>query len=118
MRVAFALPFVVLLGCAGVAGRPGAGWTHKELLEHLEARGLAVEVVDRVPHGINGPYVRCRLGGRDGRAVVDITLAKGDAEAREKAAAAGGDSFAWGRFWFSGDPEQLAAVRAALNPAP
>lgn len=110
------LALLNLLTTCGCGNRPGAGWTHKELLEHLESRGLKVEVVERVSFGINGPYVRCRLDGHRGR-TADITLTGSDAEAREKAAVEGGEAFAWGRFLFDGEPEQLKKIRAAINPA-
>jgi hypothetical protein len=104
-----------------------AQWSHRDLLDYLARQGVALERAlwksylpehPRVPGGvvmIVGREVH-GFGRRPARIeTVRIEQCPTAEIARDLAANHGSDGFAWGRFYFEGDKELVARIRAALG---
>lgn len=121
-----AVAAVMLAGCGGggdgapgAAGKPGGAsvseskegenWTHKEMVDHLKAKGLKFETEGTATAA--GPGMFIILG--DVR--VYSQLCKTSRDAKEQAAVNMKDSFAWGRYRFTGPEPLLGKIKAALK---
>lgn len=99
---------------AAVPADPHADWTHKELLAHLNGKGLGFTSVFAPGPG-NRPAAEFGVGEWPDRKTVYVVLAADPRDAREVAGSFGRDAFHWKRFAFdSRDAAILARVRAAL----
>ena len=118
MRIAIASLFAfAFIGCgSGTAEdkKPPADWTHKELVEHLEKKGLKFTTKRAVGSGSN-PAMELTFSKTE---YVGTELFSSDKAAKEFAAASPVDSFSWGRFVFfsnKASADSLAKVKAALK---
>lgn len=134
MRCAVLLVCVLAAGC-GKAEGPNAkagvpdDWTHKELVEHLNKKGLNVRLIPTdfgsfygpsafiVPQ--DSPYAdekKLADDWREKRAAATTaycTLRKTPQDAKDDAGASG-RKLAAGRFVFEADPAELARIKSAL----
>lgn len=79
------------------AGRQGADWTHKELVEYLGTRGVPLRVADTKANDPNGPEVVYWVP--DGTHTFTVQRCASKEKARELAGLSPpGKAFAWGRF--------------------
>ena len=112
---------LVVTGKTGVVAVDRPAWTHKELAEHLKAKGVPV-----VTHAIPGVPAPGQVAadfaeGADWeRGAVRVFLGDTPRAARETAGARGGQAFAWGRFAVCslgspGADRLYARIRAALD---
>jgi hypothetical protein len=128
----------VLLAVAGCAKRDDGGgiarggipddWTHKELVEHLNGKGLAKKFLPASSGGVLGPAgylvpadsnltaedVRAAFPHPPAEGLVYCALRRTPQEAKDDAGTAGADAFAAGRFVFRGPPAELRRIREAL----
>jgi len=93
---------------------PTASWTHRELVAHLQSKGLKVSTKraaetnpDRT---FSGPGLMLVLPGGE----VYAQLRKSANEAREKSGADPTNTASWGRFYFEGNPASLNQIIGAL----
>ena len=86
-------------------------WSHPEMIQYLRDRGLKFSVSDTHPRGAEGPAMNFELddGGR-----VFVQMRKTPKLAEAAAAANQDKAFAWRRFYFEGDPRELAKIRHLL----
>jgi hypothetical protein len=141
MRGAIVCVLMFVAGCGGVSskkddgGKPGEtakggipeNWTHRELLEHLNKKGLKLRMVPTNlggAFGVPAHFVNESSGIKDADAadtafdknspdVVYCLLMKTAQEAKDQAGAST-KGFASGRFAFSGSGAQFEKIRGAL----
>lgn len=104
------------------ASSEGNKWTHKELLDYLNSKGLKLRVTSAIGgfSGDTGPSAHwAPPNGDDEHNSVRVDLCATDKHARETAGVFGGEAFSWGRFCIrpirDSEPECILAIKRALN---
>lgn len=134
---------LVLLGCFGLTGllvvgkgrlpaaiagpspsREGRDWTHRELFDYLRQRGIVAEMAPDgggtaifITKDANMTNVKFLLSERYyARGAAEVFKCETATEARDQAGLDNqGRRLAWGRFYFQGDKELIAAIAHALK---
>ncbi len=97
--------------------RAGKEWTHKDLADHLKAKGLKFDMTESERPGslvVRFDFRPMRLVGDDEWATVTVTKAETPEAARDEGGLAE-DRMSWGRFWFRGPKVFLDRIRKALS---
>lgn len=106
---------LVVTGKTGVVAVDRPAWTHKELAEHLKAKGVPVAVEGG---GWAADGEASSLLVEPGTGVkVGCLLTATDQRAREFAASRGEEAFAWGRFAVFGGGQKAKAFRDRIRAA-
>src|SRR5687768_121341 len=88
-----------LVGCGGASELPDS-WTHKELADHLAAKGIPVEVEGKPLLSRDGTVAAVLLEPGEKHGGVLAYACRDRGAAREQAGSMGGGSFSSGRFAF------------------
>ena len=101
---------VVATGCVPSESREGANWSHGELIEYLHGQGLDFNAEETDLGTFFGPAMDFTFVDHQ----VYVQVRKTPQEAKDLASTKNGKAFAWGRFFFRGDPEHLKEIRSVL----
>jgi hypothetical protein len=97
-------------GCGPSERNEGDTWSHAEMIGHLRAKGLRFKAKETHLGAFFGPAMELEFAGDN----VYVQVRKTAQDAKDHASPKGEKAFAWGRFFFEGEPKRLAQIEQAL----